>query len=67
MEKSEVYKELEKMLGREPDCSRLPDGRFMANYFKYGALPKDFTGVTAEEAYGKLLSYLKAAQQKQDV
>lgn len=65
MEKNEIYVELEKLLGREPDCSRLPDGRFMANYFKYGALPKDFTGVTEREALEKLLSYLKAAQHNQ--
>jgi len=54
-----IKEELGKILGREPSCSLLKDGRYMADFFKYGAKATEFVGVTEDEAYSKLLTYLR--------
>ena len=54
-----VKEELAKILGREPTCSLLKDGKYMADFFKYGAKPGEFIGDTEDEAYEKLFAYLQ--------
>lgn len=56
----QVKEKLEKLLGREPSCSRLKDGKFMADYFKYGAPARKFVAETEEDALKKLLEYLES-------
>lgn len=55
----EIKEELTTVLGREPSCSLLKDGRFMADFFKYGAKPTEFIADNEDDAYLKLLNYLK--------
>lgn len=56
---TETKKELEVLLGREPSCSLLKSGKYMADYFRFGAKPTEFVGSSEEEALQKLLAYLK--------
>lgn len=56
---SEVVEKLKVLLGREPSCSQLKDGTFMADYFEYGAPAKKFIAATEEKAYEALLTYLE--------
>ena len=55
----EVKAKLEKLLGREPTCSRLKDGTFMADYFKYGAPALKFIADTEEQALEQLFEWLE--------
>ena len=55
----QIRSELSEILGREPTCSKVKDGKFMADYFKVGAKPTQFVADTEDEAFEKLLLYLK--------
>jgi len=55
-----VQEKLLKLLGREPTCSLLRDGRYMADFFKYGAPATKFVAETEEAALQSLLDYLEA-------
>lgn len=57
---SEVVEKLTALLGREPTCSKLTDGTFMADYFEYKAPAKRFIAATEEEAQQALLTYLES-------
>lgn len=56
---SDTKVKLEVLLGREPTCSKLKDGRFMADYFKYGAPASKFIAETEEQALKQLLEWLE--------
>jgi hypothetical protein len=59
MSNEDIKKELEVLLGREPTCSLLKDGKYMADFFKYGENPAVFIGTTEEDALHKLYIHLK--------
>ena len=62
-----IKDELTKILGREPSCSLLKTGKYMADYFKVGSKPTEFIGATEDEALEKLHSYLKSKPQVETV
>jgi hypothetical protein len=55
-----VRKELKSLLGREPTCSLLKDGQFLADYYAYRAPATKFVAKTEDEALKALLEYLKS-------
>ena len=59
MNLQEIKSELKNLLGREPSCSLLKDGKYMADYFRFGAKPTEFVGTTEDEALEKLHTYIK--------
>ena len=64
MNKQEQIKsELCEILKREPSSTKLKDGRIMADYYRHDAKPTEFIGDTEDEAFEKLLTYLKAQPQ----
>lgn len=55
-----VREKLLKLLGREPSCSRLLNGKYIADFFKYGAPATRFVADTEDQALQQLLDYLEA-------
>jgi hypothetical protein len=63
----QVIDELKTILGREPTCTQVKGGKFMADYFKVGAKPTQFVADTENEAFEKLLNYLKSLPKNNNV
>lgn len=66
MEQPELRDKLKTLLNREPSCSKLADGRFIADYFQYGVPATKFTGKSEDEALSGLLEFLQTKLNKQD-
>ena len=62
-QQEQIKTELCEILKWEPSSSKLIDGRIMADYYRHDAKPTEFIGDTEDEAFEKLLTYLKAQPQ----
>ncbi len=54
-----MREELEKILGRPVGVEKLKSGKYIAKYLDYSMRPSDLVGETEDEAFQKLLTYLK--------
>ena len=58
MSPQEIKEDLTKILGREPTCSKLKDGKFFADFFRHGAPATQFVGDTEGAAMEALHTFL---------
>ena len=56
----QVIDELTALLGREPTCTKVKDGKYLAEYVKLGAPLTKLVADTEDEALSNLLNYLKS-------
>jgi len=58
MNQPQVLDKLKELLGREPTCSKLKSGKYLADYLNLQTPLTKLVADTEEEAFEKLLTFL---------